>query len=245
MQFSTLVNGVLVRRYKRFLVDVELADGDQVTAHCANTGSMRSCLREGAPVQLSDSANPRRKLSWTLERIDMGAGWIGVNTQRPNQLVRAALEEGALAAFRGYQDIVAEPRLTISPQLSGRLDFRLAGHARHADCFIEVKNVTLLQQHRLLFPDAVSARAGRHLRLLLELAQNGERAVLLFLLNRPEGRCFGAAEDIDPAYARGLREAAAAGVEVRALRVRHHDQAMELAEVVPWCGEPDGAMAAG
>lgn len=245
MQLPPLITGTILSRYKRFLADVELTDGSIVTAHCPNTGAMTSCWEPGAPVQLSHSDNPRRKLAWTLERVDMGGGWIGVNTARTNAVVEEALAAERVESLAGYQSLRREVRFSPPGHPPSRLDFLLA-EGKRPDAYIEVKNVTLLDGDRpvccscntgtsavhggrLCFPDAVSERGRKHLDLLLEAVRMGHRGVILFALNRPEGRCFSPADEIDPAYGQRLREVMAAGVEALALRIRHTAKGMKVA----------------
>jgi len=220
MQLPALTAGRILRRYKRFLADVELEDGRVVTVHCPNTGSMRGCWESGAPVEISFSDNPRRKLSWTLERVDMGGGWIGVNTARTNAVVAEAVERGRVPALGGYPEQQREVFYQVPGYPRSRLDLMLSGGARPST-LIEIKNVTLLDGDRLRFPDAVSVRALKHLNTLQAAVGQGLRGVILFALNRPEGRCFSPAGEIDPAYARRLKEVVALGVEAMALRIRH------------------------
>jgi len=205
MQLPPLIDGHILRRYKRFLADVELADGSVVTAHCPNTGTMKTCWEEGAPVQLSRSDNPKRKLPFTLERVDMGAGWIGVNTGLVNAVVAEAVEHGTVESLTGYDRLKREVTLELPDLPRGRLDIGLYDGPT-ADALVEVKNVTLADGDCLRFPDAVSERARKHLDLLLAAHQRGWRAVILFALNRPEGDFFAPARDIDPAYAKRLAE---------------------------------------
>ena len=219
MDLPPLQNGHILRRYKRFLADVELAGGGIVTAHCPNTGSMRSCWQPGAPVQLSRSSDPRRKLAWTLERVDMGAGWVGVNTHRVNAVIAEAAKAGRLPGLERLRTVRREVRVPGLDGASSRLDLLLEGDG--ASAYLEVKNTTLLEDGLLRFPDAVSLRARKHLLALEALLAAGFRAVILFALNRPEGSAFTPADSIDPEYGRALRHAAGAGVEVLALRVRH------------------------
>lgn len=225
MELPLLTNGTILRRYKRFLADVELEDGAVVTAHCPNTGAMTGCWAPGAPVQLSHSDNPKRKLAWTLERVDMGAGWIGVNTARTNALVAEAIEAGRVPRLAGYRSLRREVRFEPPGHPRSRLDLFLS-QGEQADAYVEVKNVTLLDGDRLRFPDAVSKRGQKHLDVLLEAVDQGYRGVLLFALNRPEGRGVSPAEKIDPVYAQRLREVVGQGVEVLALRIQHSDRAM-------------------
>jgi sugar fermentation stimulation protein A len=231
MRLPALTDGVILRRYKRFLADLRLVDGALVTAHCPNTGSMATCWEPGAPAQLSRSDSPHRKLAWTLERIDMGRGWVGVNTARVNGVVAEAFGRGGVAGLESYGELRREVGCRLDGHPASRLDFRLDS----ADCapvWVEVKNVTLLHGGRLRFPDAVSARALKHLELLAALVAAGDRGLILFALNRPEGSCFSPAEAIDPGYAQTLRRVAGQGVEVLALRLRHTVDGVEAAETV-------------
>lgn len=231
MELPPLVDGHILRRYKRFFADVELADGQRVVAHVPNTGRMTGCWAPGAPAQLSHSDNSRRKLAWTLERVDMGAGWVGVNTLRVNKVVAEGLESGKVVSLAGYKRL----RREVTPQEipdGGRLDLLLE-EGVVAPAYVEVKNTTMLADNALCFPDAVTERGRKHLLTLARLRQAGYRAVILFALNRPEGDFFRPADEVDPAYGRVLREVVAAGVEVIALRIRHGPRAMDAAEEVP------------
>ncbi len=227
MKLPVLANGRMLRRYKRFLADVELDNGELVVAHVPNTGRMTGCWEPGAPVQLSWSDNPRRKLAWTLERVDMGRGWVGVNTQRANPVVEEALLRRQLPGLEAYKNIRREVR---SSQGS-RLDFLLQQQGM-PDVWLEVKNVTLPGKDCLCFPDALSARGRRHLRELADLRRQGHRAVILYALNRPEGRCFRPADDVDAEYGRLLREVLRQGVEALALRLVHTDTEIVAGECV-------------
>jgi sugar fermentation stimulation protein A len=210
----------MVRRYKRFLADVELADGSVVTVHCPNTGSMKGCWEPGAPAEISFSDNPKRKLAWTLERVDMGAGWVGVHTGRTNAVVAEAVLEGRVPPLTGYAQLKREVSYPVPGHPRSRIDLLLSDGAV-PDALVEVKNVTLLDGEYLRFPDAVSVRALKHLDLLLAAVERGIRGVILFALNRPEGNGFSAAADIDPAYTARLSEVVEQGVEAYALRIRH------------------------
>jgi len=230
MQFPPLTRGRILRRYKRFLADVELSSGEVVAAHCANTGSMATCWAPGAPVEISRSDNPARKLAWTLERVDMGAGWVGVNTLRTNGVMAEGILAGQIPTLSGYRWLRREVRWQGSGRRPSRLDLALGNDAEPA-ALVEVKNVTLWRGEALTFPDAPSERGRKHLEALREIAATGRRAVLLFALNRPEGRYFAPAREIDPAYAEGLSRAVAAGVDLLAVRIRHTPDGMV-------CGEP-------
>jgi len=231
MQLPPLTNGWILRRYQRFFADVELEDGSRVVAHVPNTGRMTGCWAPGAPVQLSHSDNPRRKLAWTLERVDMGAGWIGVNTHRVNAVVEEGLREGRVPALAGYRRLQREVTPGAIPGTS-RLDLLLE-EGPGEPAWVEVKNTTLLVGDALCFPDAVTARGQKHLAELARLREAGYRAVILYALNRPEGSRFRPADEIDPDYGRILREVVRQGVEVVALRLRHTADAIEADGLVP------------
>jgi sugar fermentation stimulation protein A len=208
----------LVRRWKRFFADVERAPGEVITAHCPNPGSMLGLGGAGRRVRCSTSDDPKRKLAHTLEMIADGACWVGVHTGRANALARLALDAGALPELRGFGGLRAEA----SPEPGARLDFALSGHAAGApDAWVEVKSVTLSRRAGLAeFPDAQTERGRKHAELLARLAKRGARAVLLFVVQRGDSEAVALADDIDPAYGRALREAAAQGVLVRALGAR-------------------------
>lgn len=220
MRLPPLTEGIIARRYQRFLADVVLADGRSVTAHCPNTGSMATCWAPGARVQLSHSDSPTRKLPWTLERVDMGGGWIGVHTGRPNEVLAEGIGLGLIPPLAGYGRLRREVAFHPEGLPSGRLDLQLSEGAR-PDALVEIKNVTLLEGDCLRFPDAVSERGRKHLDLLAEAVRRGLRGVVLFALNRPEGAHFAPAWRIDAAYGQRLYEVAALGVEVLAVRIRH------------------------
>lgn len=241
MLLPPLLDGVIHRRYKRFLADVELADGRLVTAHCANTGSMEGCWAPGAPVQLSESDNPRRKLRFTLERVDMGAGWVGVNTLRVNAIVAEGIAAGRIGALSGYREIRREPRAGVDGDARSRFDLALLGDGPR--CLVEIKNATLLRDGVIQFPDAVTSRGRKHLALLEVVRRRGERACLVFAINRPESDRFAPATAIDPDYADSLYRVREAGVEVHLAWLRHLPQAIEVARSRPF-DDPRQACAA-
>lgn len=206
-----LIAGTLLRRYKRFLADVELDDGSVVTAHTPNTGSMRQCAVPGHRVLVSASDNPARKLGYTLELIEVGGHWVDTHTQRTNRVVEEGLREGWIEGLAGYR-VTPEYRYGAS-----RLDFFLEGEGERV--LVEVKNVTLCCAPAVAcFPDAVTVRGQKHLRELMRAAAEGFRAVIFFLVQRGEATAFAPADAIDPEYGGLLREAAAAGVEIVACR---------------------------
>ncbi len=207
-------------RPNRFVAEVELGDGGRVSAHVANTGTMLSCWCPGAAVQLSQADNPRRKLRWTLERVDMGNGWVGVNTQRPNQVMAEAIAAGRIPELAGYRQLRREVSFAADGGDSGRIDIALEAGSR-PPALVEVKNVTLLDGTYLRFPDAKTERGRKHLALLTAAVVSGRRGVMLFALNRAEGERFAPAWHIDPAYGEALLAAAAVGVEILAVRMVH------------------------
>ncbi|MFP4262086.1 MAG: DNA/RNA nuclease SfsA [Halomonas sp.] len=223
MEYPELVPGTLLRRYKRFLAEVRLDDGREVTAHCPNTGSMRAVNVPGCRVWLSPSDNPRRKLAWTWELIalpqpDGRLALASVQTGRANRIVEEALLAGRVPGLAGYAELRREPRVTLDGETATRLDFRLDDPARGV-AFVEVKQVTLKEADgHGYFPDAVSVRGRKHLAVLAALAEAGQRAVLLFCVAHEGIDDVAPAEHLDPAYARALREAARRGVEVLAQR---------------------------
>jgi len=203
-----LIPGTLIRRYKRFLADVRLEDGTTVTAHCPNSGSMKACCEPGRPVHLSLHDNPRRKLSYTWELIDMPDSLVGVNTQVPNRLTAHAIASGDVAELDGYTAI----RREVKVGGHSRIDILLESPTRRP-CYVEVKNCTLVVDGMATFPDAVTLRGQKHLTELQRLVADGYRGIMFFLVQRMDARRFGPADDIDPQYGRKLRRAVRNGVE--------------------------------
>jgi len=219
------LEAVLVRRYKRFLADVELPDGEIRTIHCPNPGSMSGTKKPGSKVRCSTHDNPKRKLAHTLEMIRVGRSWVGLHAVKANGIARRALEAGAYSPFAGYEQIDRE----VSVREGSRFDFRLSGHPDHAEpCWVEVKSVTLCENRAARFPDAVTERGRRHLEHLIARRQAGERAALLYIVQRADADSVAPADDIDPAYGAALREAVTAGVEVQAWSARVEPLGIEL-----------------
>ncbi len=217
-----LIEGRLVRRYKRFLADVELNDGTLVTAHTANTGSMQQCAEPGQVVLLSKSDNPKRKLAWSWELVQVNNFWVDINTHRANRVVEEALRSNVIPEF---QDYTVRPEF---PFAKSRIDFMLQGPSEKV--LLEVKNVTLCCKPGVAcFPDAVTTRGQKHLCDLMEAKQAGWRAVIFFLVQRGEAEAFTSADNIDVEYGRLLREAVSSGVEVLAYRtvVSHEENRVE------------------
>jgi sugar fermentation stimulation protein A len=225
---SPLLPGRLVRRYQRFLADVRLDDGSTVTAHCPNPGSMMGLLRRDARVLLTESDAPARRLRHTWELVRVGRTWAGINTMRTNRVVEEALRRRRLAELRGYAGI--RPEAPLGERR--RADFLLTGDGRR--CWVEVKNVTLAEGATALFPDAVTERGTAHLRELLARVREGDRAVMLYLVNRGDCERAGPAEAIDPVYAETLREAVAGGVEAIAYRARAGRRGIRIERRIPF-----------
>jgi len=207
-----LIPGQLVRRYKRFLADVRLESGPIVTAHCPNPGSMMGLGEAGSRVWLSPSANPKRKLKYTWELVECagvdGIELAGINTAHPNELAAEAISDGRIPELSGYGSMRREVRYDVN----SRVDILLEGNSGQR-CLVEVKNVHLSRAQGLAeFPDSVTARGAKHLEALAAQVEAGDRAVMLYVVQRPADR-FALAGDIDPAYAAGFERARARGVE--------------------------------
>lgn len=213
MQFPRpLVTGTLLRRYQRFLADVRLDSGEQVTAHCPNTGSMLGLKAPGNRVWLSPADNPARKLAWTWEMVEADGVPVGIHTGRANGLVREALDEGLIPELAGFSDCRAEARLSERSRTDLLLTFP------SGPCYVEVKSVTAAVTKGVgFFPDAVSDRAAKHVRELAEVVADGARAGVVFCVQRPDVSEVRPADHIDPVFSAALRQAARQGVELYAL----------------------------
>lgn len=207
IEFGPLLEGRLIRRYQRFLADVELKDGSVITVHCPNTGAMTGCMRPGGAVWLSQSANPKRKYAYTWELAQMPDTLVGINTLKANRLVKQALVMGAVSEIETRGIVKPEAKIGAS-----RLDFMVSGSAGTA--YIEVKNCTLVREGLAAFPDAVTLRGQKHLRELMVLSSQGHEAVIFYLIQRMDARAFKPAYDIDIEYARLLQKAHAVGVKI-------------------------------
>lgn len=208
-----LLPATLLRRYKRFLADVRLEDGTEVTVHCPNPGRMTTCMPVAGDILLSDQCHRTgRKLRYTWEMSRRETAWVLVNTGHANRLVAAALEARAIPALAGYDGVQHEARCG-----SSRIDFRLES-AHRPPCYVEVKQVTLVRNGVARFPDAVTSRGLRHLDVLDDLRERGSRAVILFLVGRQDANSFRPAHQVDPDYAKALKRVNDAGVEVLVCR---------------------------
>lgn len=231
MNYDTpLVTGRLIKRYKRFLADIELDSGEQITAHCANTGAMTNCAEPGSRVWLWDSANPKRKYRYSWEWVEVfGRDKACINTARANRLVEEAIEQQRIEALRGYKKLESEPRVE-----DGRLDFLLSDSAEQPNAWVEVKSVTLarpdLKPGLACFPDAKTDRGLKHLNRLIEIRKSGQRAVLLFATMLEGISHVAPAYDVHPAYAQQLKQAIEEGVEVIALACHFENDGMRFGE---------------
>jgi sugar fermentation stimulation protein A len=212
-----LIQGTLIKRYKRFLADVTLKNGEVVTAHCPNTGSMKTCGEPGDLVYLSYHPSGSRKLKYTWELTKIKQGYVGVNTALPNQIVFEAIRAGKIPELAGYTQFRREVKYGSQ---NSRIDILLEGHPQRPaqKCWVEVKNTTLLCPPYVSFPDAVTLRGLKHLQELKEQVLKGDRAVIFFLVNREGGDTFRPAYAIDPAYCQALEDAVSSNVEALAYR---------------------------
>ena len=222
-----LIHGHLIKRYKRFLADVKLDDGTEVVAHCTNSGSMKSCIEEGAEVYLSPADDPKRKTQYTWEMIRINGSWVGIHTMRPNQLAIEALRNDEIPGLTGYTQVVPEVKIHDS-----RLDI-MAENERER-CFLEVKNVTLKEGRYALFPDAVTTRGRKHLETLVRIRRDGFRAVMLYVIQRMDVDVFGPARNIDPAYSDALARAVDEGVEVFPLQAEVSPGGIQIKGALPF-----------
>lgn len=206
--WGPLDEGVLLRRYKRFLADVAMPDGGVVTAHTPNTGAMIGCSEPGRRVWLSRHDKPSRKYRYTLEMIEMPSALVGIDTGVPNRLVKAALLAGALPGFPHPCAVASEVR-----RGNSRLDLKVSGGGG-PDAYIEIKNCTLVEDGVASFPDAVTTRGARHMDELADIARSGGRAVVFILAQRADARRFRPAWHIDPEWGAAVGRAVRAGVEL-------------------------------
>jgi sugar fermentation stimulation protein A len=229
-----MARGVIVQRYKRFCVDMVLDDGREITAHVPNPGAMLGLKDPGLAAWVSWSGDPKRKLPWTLQLVEADGGLVGVNTMNPNKLVSEALAADAIPELSGYA--VIRPEVKYSE--ASRVDFLLT-HPDRPPCWLEVKNCHYRRDGTLAeFPDCVAARSARHLKDLAAEVAKGARAVQLFVIQRTDCDSFAACEDLDPVYAKGLGDAARAGVEVLCYRCDISPNEIRISRRIPWRDAP-------
>ncbi len=226
------VKGKLIKRYKRFLADVQLEDGTIVTAHCTNSGSMKSCIVPGAPVMISPVNNPKRKTKYTWEMIKINDAWVGINTNKANDIAYNILKNKLLDRFKNLTTIQREVKFG---------DSRIDIYAESPDekFFIEVKNVTYKEGDFALFPDAKTTRGQKHLRELMKAIDQGYKAAMFFIIQRTDTKIFAPAWNIDPEYGRLLTQAYEKGVEIYPLQIRIWPQGWELHRILPYELDPE------
>ncbi len=211
-----LIRGKFIRRYKRFLTDIELENGEIVTAHCTNTGSLKSCLIPGADVLISPVNDPKRKTRFTWESIKINDIWVGINTQIPNKAVYLAIKKGLLPQFREFHFVQPEVKF-------GNSRFDLYLENEREKMFIEIKNVTYREGKYALFPDAPTQRGLKHLDELLLAKKKDYRAAMIYIVPRLDAEVFAPARNIHPEYAQKLKKAVEAGVEIYPYYTRYDE----------------------
>lgn len=220
------MHGTLIKRYKRFLAEIRLDDGTEVVAHCTNSGSMKSCLENGAEVYLTHVTDPKRRTKFTWEMIKINGGWVGINTGNPNKLAFEAISAGKIPELAGYTNVKREV-------VFGDSRFDVFAENETEKCFVEVKNVSLKEGKYALFPDAVTTRGQKHLKTLMEVKATGIRAVMLYIVQRTDVEVFAPAREIDPEYVRVLKQAVDAGVEVIVMQVEVTPEGIYLKKNMP------------
>ena len=232
---APLIKGQLIKRYKRFMADVTLANGDVVTAHCANSGSMISVDEPGAEVWLSPAKNPDRKLKFTWEMIQIKRSLVGINTQHPNTLVAEAIVAGKVPSLTGFDNFRREVKYGKNSRIDVLLEM-----ADGRNCYVEVKNVTmrrdLTKGAPVEFPDGITARGAKHLAELSDMVKEGHRAVMFYLLQRGDADSMAIARDIDPTYGEALDKARKSGVEVVAFNCKLTPKEINVAKPVEFLG---------
>jgi sugar fermentation stimulation protein A len=222
-----LTHGRLIKRYKRFLADVTLDDGSEVTAHCTNSGSMKTCIEEGAEVYMTPVDDPNRKTKFTWEMIKINGDWVGINTNMPNKLAFEAVKNGELEKLSDYDEVKREVTFENSR-------FDVFAENEKEKVFIEVKNVTLKDGQYGRFPDAVTKRGKKHLESLIRVKEQGMRAVMLYVLQRMDVDTFAPAWDIDPEYAQTLVDAYERGVEIIPVQAKVSPEKIEIVGEMPF-----------
>ena len=228
IKWPPLIAGTLVKRYKRFLADVRLESGEIITAHCPNSGAMTGCSQSGRNVWVSFHDDPRRKLKYTWQLINMPTSLVGVNTMIPNRLVFQSVRHGLISDLSGYDDIFSEVKVG----KNSRIDLLLQ-NSETDKCYVEVKNCTLVENGHAFFPDAITSRGRKHLVELQDLVVQGHRCVMFYLIQRMDAVKFSPADKIDPDYGEELRKALSNGVEILAYDVRIDFERIKIHRKVP------------
>lgn len=224
MKFETpLVKGTLIKRYKRFLADIRLENGEEITAHCANPGAMLGLKQQGSTVWLSKSTNPKRKLAYSWELIEVNdhniTSLVGINTSHPNKIVEEAILNGTIKPLQGYKTLRREVKYGTNSRIDILLQDNQTNKDARSNCYVEVKNVHLLRQKNLAeFPDSVTTRGTKHLNELAEMVNQGHRAVMIYLIQRMDVTRFKIAADIDKNYAAAFEQVMKKGVEAYAFK---------------------------
>lgn len=214
--------GKILKRYKRFLADIQLDSGEIVVAHVPNTGSMKTCWEPNWDCIVTHHDNPKRKLKYTLEMTHNKTSWIGVNTSSTNRIAKEALESGIIKELSDFEHLQAEVKYGDS-----RLDFCLTKNEQKI--FVEVKNVTLVEDGKYLFPDSVTTRGQKHLRELTAISKTqGQSAAMLFIIQREDGTDFSPAKEVDPVYAELLKKAQDSGVLILAYQCQMQDNEIKV-----------------
>lgn len=208
MKFDKLYKGKLIKRYKRFLADIILETGEEITAHVPNSGAMTSCIEENCPVWVSFHDNPKRKLKYTLELTKMTEHLICTNTGVANKIAVEAINNNTISELQGYSSLKPEQKYG----QNSRIDILLENE--NEKCYVEIKSVSLKLEDSLAFPDAVTSRGTKHLKELSDMVKQGHRAVMLYVIQRTDKAPFRLANEIDPKYFEAFKEAIDIGVEV-------------------------------
>jgi sugar fermentation stimulation protein A len=232
--YPALIPGRLIKRYKRFLADIELVTGEVITAHCPNTGPMTGICVADSLVQVSKSDNPKRKLPYTWEMIQLGSTWVGTNTAMPNRVIKLALQQKLLPELASRYSIVRS-EVAYGKDQKSRIDFLLTGDDAQPAIYVEVKSVTLSTDNLALFPDTVTTRGQKHLQELMDLVPEST-AVMLYFINRGDCDLFAPSDRCDPKYGQLLRQAIEQGVKVLPYRFEINPQGISclgLADFLP------------
>ncbi len=229
MKFSPpLIETRLVKRYKRFLADVKMPSGEIITVHCANPGSMLGLTKENNKAWISDSQNPKRKLRYSLEIIEVNGVMVGINTSHPNKLAKEAIEAGRIPALSGYETLKTE----VKYGENSRIDILLQSESK-PDTYVEVKNVHFVRTPWLHeFPDSVTARGAKHLDEMAREVEKGNRAVMLYVVQRGDGDKFQFAHDLDPNYFDSYVRAIAKGVEAICIRCKVSTEGIDAVDII-------------